>query len=493
MSLVLCLAAQGQLVFGHAANASTTLQTGVSMAQSDDQSAGLHVPWKPRPAIGGVKTLFLLVEFMNVRFKSSMTDIESMIESENAWFTQSSYGKMHIDYVIYDQVIALPWPMQVYGMPEPGNQRGDSRTGRTMYYNDIFSLIDNETNIDLGDYKDFVIIHAGGDEAETSQAYDIWSHCFGYGPISDELGENGLYVTARNGAIHNLWGISTFSETEPPSIFIHEYCHSLGLPDLYIYGSDGYSVNTGVSFWSNMDTGAWLDPPSDIDGWNKYILGWVQPVVLDSPHGEYKLHTLDSSNNPKGILMKLSDDEYYFIHARRKVGTDSALPAEGVLVFRINVMRENSHEGEELATLVDANPDTPKEASQYSGEWTRHVQLLDAPYNKKKDPYSFSYGSLSVQVVLSNNVFWDENAEIAFTVTPLGNDVFEVAFAKSPTDLGVNPPSGSATGSSSMFTYAHREFSIESNIVSVLAVKVTNQSVQYESCHTECARTQIIR
>ncbi len=84
--------------------------------------------------------------------------------------------------------------------------------------------------------------------------------------------------------------------------------------------------------------------------------------MLDSPEGEYSLHTLDSNNDPRALLIRISDngDEYYFIHARRKAGTDSALPADGVLVFRINVMREESHEGEELAVMIDANPSTPR-------------------------------------------------------------------------------------------------------------------------------------
>ncbi len=245
---------------------STTLDTSnVYMAQNEN-SGGPHVPWKPRPVIGGVKTLFLLVEFQDVRLRSSMREIQSLVESENAWFKKSSYGKMYIDYTVYDQVVPLPWPLAFYGAPEPGSQRGDSQNGLKMYYDDIIDLLDKRTDIDLANYKDVVIIHAGGDEAETGDPNDIWSHCLAYGPVSDELGENGLYVTSMDGTIHNLWGISTFSETEPPSIFIHEYSHSLGVPDLYIYGTDGYSENTAVGFWSNMDSGAWLDPPADLDG-----------------------------------------------------------------------------------------------------------------------------------------------------------------------------------------------------------------------------------
>jgi len=423
-------------------------------ASSTQYEEGIHVPWKPRPVLGGVKTVFLLVEFPDVRLESSLSDIEYFVDFTNAWFRTSSYGKMYIDYTIYDYVIQLPWPMAFYGLPEAGSQRGDSEGGLKMYYDNIIDLLDERTDLDLADFKDVVIIHAGGDEAVTSSPYDIWSHCLAYGPVSDELGENGLWVMGKDGNIQNLWGISTFSEKENPSIFIHEYCHSIGLPDLYIYGSDGYSESTAVSFWSNMDSGAFLDPPADIDGWGKYILGWVEPVVIDSPTGEYMLNTLESSQEPKALMIRIPDshDEYYFIHARRRAGTDAALPSDGVLVFRIDVTREQSYAGAELAVMIDAHPGSlEKSAQYYTEEIAMHYELLDAPHNKNDETYVFSMGSLSAEFTLTNNFFWDRYAEIAFLVEHVDDDTFKVRFGSSPEELGVEiqpedengePPSG---------------------------------------------------
>jgi len=404
---------------------------------------GNHVPWKTRPVIGGVRTIFLLVEFQDTRFQSSLQDIQYFVEYADSWFRTSSYGKMYIDYVIIDYVIQLPSPMSSYGSPESGSQRGDAEEGLKRYYDDIIDLVDAQTDIDLGEFKDVVIVHAGGDEATTGNPYDIWSHCLAYGPISEELGENGLWVMGRDGSIQSLWGISTFSEDEKISVFLHEYSHSLGLPDLYIYGSDGYSQGTGVSFWSLMDSGPFLEPPSDIDAWNKYILGWVDPVMVNSPTGEYMLHTLESSQDPKALLVGYTGDydKYYFIQARRRMGTDSGLPADGVLVFMIDPTREQSISGSELALMEDANPGTLEESGQfYLDESAMHYELLDAPYNKGDETYHFSMGSISAQFVLKNNFFWDKYNKIAFLVEPTDDTSFRIRFGSSPEELGVEVP-----------------------------------------------------
>jgi hypothetical protein len=37
--------------------------------------------------------------------------------------------------------------------------------------------------------------------------------------------------------------------------------------------------------------------------------------------GEYTIHTLDKPDEPHGLIIPINDKEYYFIHARRPVGT----------------------------------------------------------------------------------------------------------------------------------------------------------------------------
>ncbi len=397
-------------------------------------------PWKPRPALGPQKTLVLLVEFRNVRFRTSLANINSIMSTVDQWFRRASYGKMSIDYTIHEQVLTLPSIMANYGAPTSGAQEGDDPQRSQNYFYDALSMLSDTTLIK---FKHIILIHAGDDEAITGKAYDIWSQCDCSGPIADEdpANEASWVITDSSGQIiHAFWGVSTFSENERWPILAHEFTHSLGVSDLYIYGPDGYSESAGVGFWSNMATGAFLDPPSDIDGWSKYILGWINADRVEATTGNYTIHTLDSTEEPKALLVPVSGgNDYYFITARRKAGTDAALPSEGIIVFWIDPSRERSLSGEELALLSDANPSTPSDCYAYDTDFQDLCEGLDAPYNLKGRDYEFAFSSLSVAVVLNDDAFWAQDAHVGFKVTAAGGDAFNLRLAASPEELGVSP------------------------------------------------------
>jgi M6 family metalloprotease-like protein len=436
----LCLIVMAQVTTGGIASSKSVSSTHLSEMRNESKPSSV-TPWKPRPVLGPQNTLVLLIDFSDTRFRSSLGEVRSLVDVVDQWFRRSSYGKMYINYTIYEQVLTLPGTMSSYGAPQAGNERGDDDTAGQAYISDALGAAMSKTNLNLENYRHIVLMHAGGDEAVSGNPNDIWSHCDCVGPIADEnpSQEASWVITDDSGKItHAFWGISTFSEDEQWAVFAHEYTHSLGVTDLYIYGTDGYSAGPGVGFWSNMATGAFLDPPADIDGWSKYILGWIEATTVDSPQGEYTIYTLDSAQEPKALLVKISgnEDEYYFLHARRKAGADVALPSEGVIVFKIDRFRERSLTGEELALLYDANPDTPTECSNYSEQGRELCEPLDAPYNAKDKQYSFSYYDLSANLVLNDDGCWDESTRIGFRVQPSGDDAFKVTLGGSAQEAG---------------------------------------------------------
>ncbi len=445
----LYLAFIAPLVAGGMAWGASPSPTHASEAVNDSKPSSI-TPWTPRPVLGAQNTLVLLVQFQDVRFRSSITDIRSLVDHVDKWFRKSSYGKMYINYTIYEYLLTLSDRMSSYGVPKAGDQRGDDPTRSEKYVIDTLNLIMSQENVNLEGYQHVVLVHAGGDEAETGNPNEIWSHCDCVGPIADEdPSKEAPWVLSDSGKItHAFWGISTFSEDEPWAVFVHEFTHSLGVSDLYVYGSDGYSESPGIGFWSNMATGAFLDPPVDIDGWSKYILGWIDAVKVDSPQGEYTVHTLDSVQEPKALLIQIKGnaDEYYFVHARRRADTDAALPSEGVLVFKVNRWREMSLAGEELAILYDANPDTPRECRNYQSQARELCRLLDAPYSVMGKQYQFTYYDLSAKLLLNNNGFWDENARIAFKVEATGDEAFKITLGSSPDEVGITSTTTSTTG-----------------------------------------------
>ena len=376
------------------------------------------------------------------------------MDTVDGWFRESSYGKMSIDYTIHEDLITLPNTMADYGAPKAGDQRGDDPDRSKSYFCDSLTAIPDAT---LSQYKHIVLIHAGGDEAVTSDAYDIWSKCDCAGPIADEdpANEATWVITDQAGQItHAFWGVSTFSEDESWPILAHEYTHSLGIADLYVYGTDGYSEGVGVGFWSNMATGAFLDPPSDIDGWSKYILGWVQAVPVNSTQGEFTIYSLDSNNEPKALLIPFgSNGEYYFIHARRKAGTDAALPSEGIVVLKINPNREQKSRWRRARITLRRQPHTHHPNAHTTITHSVNLcQEVDAPYNEKGAEYPFTFSTLTATIVLNDDAFWASEAGEGFKVAALGDGAFKLTFASSPEELGITPPTTGTTTSESTAT-----------------------------------------
>jgi M6 family metalloprotease-like protein len=360
--------------------------------------------WNRRiPFIGAQPTLVLMVQFSDVKMSISRAQAEQIVKVVDNFVRTSSYGRTWLEYTIHPRVLTLPKPMAYYGGPSQGAQRGDDNARILEYHLTTIRLAKQE-GLDLSNYKHIIVIHAGKDEAAGGTANDIWSHChcvapkilyflieqYGFDVVEAELRKNPQTQWAvelfmhrtRDGRGHLIAGIETVAEYDDPATMAHEFTHSMWIPDHYVYRKDGYSGGSEVGVWTNMDAGTFLDPPVDIDGWSKYLLGWVEAVTVEQ-NGEYTIHTLDKPDEPHGLIIPINDKEYYFIHARRPVGNDVSLSGPGVLIFRVNKYKDRNVEGEPfMVQLYDAHPNTPPECERFAGNvgiWTICVKF-DAPY-----------------------------------------------------------------------------------------------------------------
>ena len=141
--------------------------------------------------------------------------------------------------------------------------------------------------------------------AERECADRLWPHRFsiqkreGDGPAVEGR------IHTRGGAplIPALWAIdyNMQSEYTEASTFIHEFGHSIGLPDLY---SRTTSNSTGL--WEVM-SGTAAPSPQNLSAWSRMQLGWLRPrVFLPPEHGGKKvqsiyLRTLDDPPDPPGM------------------------------------------------------------------------------------------------------------------------------------------------------------------------------------------------
>ena len=103
-------------------------------------------------------------------------------------------------------------------------------------------------------------------------------------------------------------GLRVFNYTTQPEdagvgVIAHEYGHDLGLPDLY--DSVGPTTDSDVGFWDIMAVGSnsgklIQTQPTHMGAWSKYVLGWLEPEVLEygSKRAEFVLG--QAAKPPKG-------------------------------------------------------------------------------------------------------------------------------------------------------------------------------------------------
>jgi immune inhibitor A len=151
-----------------------------------------------------------------------------------------------------------------------------------------------------------VIVHSGvGEEGGGGPegTYSIWSHS------SDVMPAAGGYVACTAGSPgcdpdHDIRVMNYIMQPEDAGVgvFAHEYGHDLGLPDIYNILGNGSS---DVEFWDIMNTGSHSGPifqsiPSNFGIWEKWVLGWSNPVNIDAFEQPRTIKIGQTSNPPFG-------------------------------------------------------------------------------------------------------------------------------------------------------------------------------------------------
>ncbi|GAA3799518.1 hypothetical protein GCM10022226_18700 [Sphaerisporangium flaviroseum] len=152
-----------------------------------------------------------------------------------------------------------------------------------------------------------VLVHAGEDKSGGGGAqgtFAIWAHS---SAIPGGYTVPGTSVKISNYIVQ--------PEDSGVGVFAHEYGHDLGLPDLYDATGAG---DSDVEFWDLMSTGSHSGPifqsmPTHMGLWDKWVLGWANPKVLN-PGDATKLVTLgQASRTPKltedGVRVNLPDKD----------------------------------------------------------------------------------------------------------------------------------------------------------------------------------------
>lgn len=120
-----------------------------------------------------------------------------------------------------------------------------------------------------------VLVHAGADKSGgggDQGTYAIWAHSSSV-PGGAKVPGHDLYLS----------NYIVQPEDSGVGVFAHEYGHDLGLPDLY---DTSGAADSDVDFWDLMSSGSHAGPifqsmPTHMGLWDKWVLGWVDPVELN--------------------------------------------------------------------------------------------------------------------------------------------------------------------------------------------------------------------
>ena len=166
-------------------------------------------------------------------------------------------GQLAIDAVEALAAQQPDFPFSDYDIEDQGDRDGDGN------FNEPDGVIDHVVLVHAGEDK------SGGGGAEGT--YALWAHSSAVAGGADIPGTD---LKLSNYIVQ--------PEDSGVGVFAHEYGHDLGLPDLYDTSGAG---NSDVDFWDLMSSGSHAGPifqsmPTHMGLWDKWILGWADPVVV---------------------------------------------------------------------------------------------------------------------------------------------------------------------------------------------------------------------
>lgn len=353
--------------------------TGISFPQSGKVEIKLNHPlnpgkqisYSPKPfnrGIDSVKIVAILVQFqqdsddrttgdgrfdtLNKYYNPSIQK-DTVIDSppyDSAYFAdhllflknyylKSSKGKLNVSYDLFGQIITLPNNMQSYS-PQIGE--GNEKLGNM--FRDSWARADSFINFSSYDLSKtaFVMFHAGtGRDVDVSSIlgfdptpYDIPSVFLGLKNLREIYGQsyngfqtndgvfiqNSLIIPSTELRELDLISGNFLIELGMNGILCASFGSYLGLPDLF----NTTNGKTAIGRFGLMDGQSLFSYngifPPEPSAWEKIYLGWVEPVVIKSGSGNFKLPAISKNLQRDSTVFKIliNSKEYFLLENRNR-------------------------------------------------------------------------------------------------------------------------------------------------------------------------------
>jgi M6 family metalloprotease-like protein len=287
-----------------------------------------------KPVEGALTLVVIAVEFSDKNSSRKIADLNMIFFHRlQKYLWEASYGQVMVEGKVAG-LYHLPRSMASYGF-DNGMIDGDVGGIRThQLIQDAIAKAD--ADIDFKNYDYLMIVHAGEGQETTPKAPDnIWSVTYLHGiwfRTNDEKSfSQAAIVPEKEGRGADVLGV-----------IAHEFCHLLGLPDLYSSQKDALEGEAGR--WELMARGLWNgDPPGSRPAhpttWCKMELGWIKPSQVIGVYSgqsvtEYISPIESADRGLKAAKAPISDGEYYMIEYRSRF-YDPFLPNEGLLIMKV--------------------------------------------------------------------------------------------------------------------------------------------------------------
>lgn len=416
------------------------------------------------PHEGSPKVLVVLAQFQDVKFtladpvksydqyyNSTATGaLENYGNREDknycsvrAYFEACSHGAFTPDFTVVGP-LTLPGTLATYGSNSSGQ---DSNVGQL--YTDVISQLDAQDF----DFQPFVtsgdktigtviVIYAGYGENVGAAADGIWAKNSptvrntkgGFSVqrfcISAEL--NGASIESFSTGIPWINGIG---------VAVHEFSHSLGLPDMYPNTTASRSVNNQtMEYWDLMDYGEYLNngcTPTPYTAWEQETMGWLQIEEMKAPAADISLIPLLEGGKAYKFNNGASNEEWFIVENVQQRGFNARAYGHGMLVYHVNYASHtvtsndypNNEAGKPRMTIVPADGllisgfQTLKSngASQgYGGTYTQDVYKASLA----GDPFPGSQGvtMLTAKQELPGFAYYNGEATPAYSLANIRED-----------------------------------------------------------------------
>ena len=319
---------------------------------------------------GPQRLLIVAVRFPGIRPTFDLAEVRAKVDRVKRYVEESAYGKMRLetDMVGWHELAA---PLGEYAV-SPYNFKVD-RTRVRRLLADALSAASRQT--DLEKYR--VVWIVVGVRTTPGEGYGMIAYAANPGMLSGvRFGKVRMETVELPGGRPFSGAAIVSADNAHMGHAAHDLLHALGgvqdgqrvVPDLYDYDRQSdpgilhdspapFAIHAGP--WDIMSQHfiARDKAPPPPSSFTRLQLGWIDAgqviMVARGDTREITLRPLASGGSPLVVKVALAPQRFLLVENRQKIRGDAILPASGMLVFEVDLTRE---EGSAIVKVASANP-----------------------------------------------------------------------------------------------------------------------------------------